>query len=128
MGRQGNWIVVPIPVANPTIGNGLQLAALYLHRQERRPTNRHPEPRPAWSTMATDSGARLLGGFHDSSFANDRFRLNAFAGSGQFNLKFYGTSENSQLVDNPLPYRDGRRSARCAARCGFTAPRTGSPG
>ena len=55
--------------------------------------------------MATDSGARLLGGFHDSSFANDRFRLNAFAGSGKFNLKFYGTSENSQLVDNPLPYQ-----------------------
>ena len=31
VGRQGNWIIVPIPVANPTIGNGLQLAALYLH-------------------------------------------------------------------------------------------------
>ena len=55
--------------------------------------------------MATDSDARLLGGFHDSSFANDRFRLSAFAGSGQFNLKFYGTSENSQLVDNPLRYQ-----------------------
>ena len=47
VGRQGNWIVVPIPVANPTIGNGLQLAALYLH--PRAPsTNRHPEARPEW--------------------------------------------------------------------------------
>jgi len=104
VGRQGNWIVVPIPVANPTIGNGLQLAALYLH-----PKSAVDESAPGGTsgvvTMATDSGARLLGGFHDSSFANDRFRLNAFAGTGKFNLKFYGTSEDSQLVDNPLPYQ-----------------------
>ena len=104
VGRQGNWIVVPIPVANPTIGNGLQLAALYLH-----PKSAVDESAPGGTSgvvaMATDSGARLIGGFHDSSFASDRFRLNAFAGSGKFNLKFYGTSENSQLVDNPLPYQ-----------------------
>ena len=36
VGRQGNWIIVPIPVVNPTIGNGLQLAALYLHPEECR--------------------------------------------------------------------------------------------
>ena len=47
VGRQGNWIVVPIPVANPTIGNGLQLAALYLHPKS-AVENRYPEPRPAW--------------------------------------------------------------------------------
>jgi len=103
VGRQGNWIIVPIPVANPTIGNGLQLAALYLHPKSVVDENA-PGGTSGVVAMATDSGARLLGGFHDSSFANDRFRLNAFAGSGKFNLKFYGTSENSQLVDNPLPY------------------------
>ena len=101
--RQGNWIIVPIPVANPTIGNGLQLAALYLHPKQPGEES-SPGGTSGLVTMATDSGARLYGAFHDSSFADDRFRLNAFFGSGKFNLKFYGTSENSQLVDNPLPY------------------------
>ena len=101
--RQGNWIIVPIPVANPTVGNGLQLAALYLHPKQPGEES-SPGGTSGLVTMATDSGARLYGAFHDSSFADDRFRLNAFFGSGKFNLKFYGTSENSQLVDNPLPY------------------------
>jgi len=101
--RQGNWIIVPIPVANPTIGNGLQLAALYLHPKQAGEES-SPGGTSGLVTMATDSGARLYGAFHDSSFADDRFRLNAFFGSGKFNLKFYGTSENSQLVENPLPY------------------------
>jgi len=119
--RKGNWVIVPIPVVNPTIGNGLQLAALYLH-----PKSVVEESAPGGTsgvvTMATDSGARMLGAFHDSSFANDRFRLTAFAGAGQFNLKFYGTSENSPLVDNPLAYQmDGTiGQVRGAVRIGGT--------
>ena len=46
----------------------------------------------------------MFGAFHDNSFDNDRFRLNAFVGSGRFNLKFYGIGESSPLADNPVPY------------------------
>jgi hypothetical protein len=100
---KGNWVFVPIPVANPTIGNGLQLAALYLHPKKPGEASA-PGGTSGLVAMATDSGARLLGGFHDNSFDDDRYRLSVFAGSGKFNLKFYGTSADSPFADDPLRY------------------------
>jgi hypothetical protein len=101
---KGNWVFVPIPVANPTVGNGLQLAALYLH-----PKRPGEESAPAATSgiagMATDQGSRLLGAFHDGSLANDQYRISAFGGYGKFNLRFYGVGDRApNFSDNPLPY------------------------
>ena len=101
--QQGNWIVVPIPVANPTIGTGLQLTALYLHAK--RPGQEDAlGGTSGLVAVGTDRGTRVFGAFHDNSFDHDRFRLNAFVGSARFNLKFYGIGENSPLASNPVPY------------------------
>ena len=100
----GSWIAVPIPVANPTVGNGLQVAVLYLH----------PKPPGEESAigatsgigaMATDRKTRLIGAFHDGSFANDKYRINVFAGLGEFNLRFYGTGDQSPFAERPFPYK-----------------------
>ena len=103
IGGRGNWVIVPIPVANPTIGNGLQLAVLYLHPKQPGGESA-PGSTSGLVALRTDKGAQVLGGFHDGSFDNDRYRLNAFAGSARFNLKFYGIGEHSPLVDHPVPY------------------------
>ena len=103
IGEKGNWVIVPIPIANPTIGNGLQLAALYLHPKQPGLENA-PGSTSGLVALRTDKGAQVLGGFHDGSYDNDRYRLNVFAGSARFNLKFYGIGEHSPLVDNPVPY------------------------
>lgn len=101
--QKGNWIVVPIPVANPTVGNGLQVAVLYLH-----PKGPGEEKAPAATSgigaMATDRKTRLVGAFHDGSLANDRYRINAFLGVGEFNLRFYGVGDKSPFADSPFPY------------------------
>jgi hypothetical protein len=100
---KGNWVIVPIPVANPTIGTGLQLAALYLHAK--RPGQEDaPGSTSGLVAVGTDRGTRVFGAFHDDSLDNDRFRLNAFVGSARFNLKFYGVGENSPLAGNPISY------------------------
>ena len=101
---KGSWVVVPIPVANPTIGNGLQAAVLYLHPKAADDVG-SPGATSGAVAMATDTGARLLGVFHDGSFAADRYRVSAFAGAATFNLKFYGIGENAILADHPLTYR-----------------------
>jgi hypothetical protein len=103
IGGKGNWVIVPIPVANPTIGNGLQLAALYLHPKKPGDENA-PGSTSGLVALGTDKDARVFGAFHDGSYDQDRYRLNVFAGSAKFSLKFYGTGENSPLADNPLPY------------------------
>ena len=64
IGGKGNWVVVPIPVANPTIGNGLQLAALYLHPKKPGEENA-PGATSGLVAIGTDKGTRVFGGFHD---------------------------------------------------------------
>ena len=103
IGSRGNWVIVPIPVANPTIGNGLQLAVLYLHAKKPGEENA-PGTTSGLVALGTDKDAQVFGVFHDGSYEHDRFRLNVFAGSARFNLKFYGVGEHSPLVDNPVPY------------------------
>ena len=101
--QKGNFVFVPIPVANPTVGTGLQVAVLYLHPKDSSDVQ-SPNTTSGVGAMATNSHSWLVGAFHDTSFANDRYRLNAFAGVGQFNLDFFGTGENSPLTDHPIPY------------------------
>ena len=113
--RKGNWVIVPIPVANPTIGNGLQLAALYLHAKrpgEEDVARRHVRA----GRDGHRRGTRVLGGFHDDSFANDRFRLNAFVGSGQVQPEVLRHRRELAARRQSAALRDGRRrSPRCAA-------------
>ena len=101
--EQGAWLPVPIPVSNPTIGTGLQAALLYLHPK----TSADPEIPNSTSGIAglyTDSDSWFVGGFHDGSLKNDLYRFRALAGTGKFNLDYFGIGDDSDLNDNPIPY------------------------
>ena len=102
--ESGNWVTVPIPVANPTVGNGLQVAVLYLHPQAAG-QDRAPATTSGMVAMATDRKTRLVGAFHDGSLYDDRYRISAFGGFGDFNLRYYGVGSESPFADNPVPYR-----------------------
>ncbi|MFW2372423.1 MAG: BamA/TamA family outer membrane protein [Gammaproteobacteria bacterium] len=102
-GKQGTWLPVPIPVSNPTIGSGLQAALLYLHPHESEDTT-VPHATSGIVGMYTDSDSWLAGGFHDGSWKEDLYRFRVIAGTGEFNLDFYGIGEGSSLRDNPVPY------------------------
>ncbi|KPJ92334.1 MAG: hypothetical protein AMJ55_09910 [Gammaproteobacteria bacterium SG8_15] len=101
--NEGTWLPVPIPVANPTIGAGLQAALLYLHPQ----TSSNPDVPNATSGivgMYTDTDSWFAGGFHDGNLQDDRYRFRVLAGTGEFNLDFFGLGSDSSLRDNPVPY------------------------
>lgn len=101
--QEGNWVFVPIPIANPTVGNGLQLAALYLH-PKKPGEEKAPAATSGIGAMATDTKSKLLGAFHDGSLANDQYRISAFGGYGEFNLRYYGVGDGSAFADAPFPY------------------------
>lgn len=100
--EKGSFVVVPIPISNPTVGTGLNLSVLYLHPKAEG--DQSPAATSGAAVMGTDNGARLAGAFHDSSFADDHYRLSAFGGVGKFHLKYYGVGDDSRLASNPLPY------------------------
>jgi hypothetical protein len=67
----GSWVFVPVPVANPTVGNGLQLGrSICIRRAATVPLQR----REAGSWRPT-TATRLVAAFHDQSLRQDRFRL-----------------------------------------------------
>jgi hypothetical protein len=101
--KRGSWVVVPIPVSNPTVGTGLNLSVLYLHAKAEG--DESPAATSGAAAMATDGGARLVGGFHDSSLYDDHLRISAFAGVGEFHLKYYGVADDPLFSRNPLPYK-----------------------
>jgi outer membrane protein assembly factor BamA len=98
--KSGSWVFVPIPVANPTFGNGLQLGALYLHP----PSDNGPPATSGVGLMATDNGTKLGAIFHDQSFDDDRFRLTAVLGGGQLDAKFFGIGTDSPFASRPIDY------------------------
>jgi hypothetical protein len=115
--KSGNWVTVPIPVANPTVGSGLQVAVLYLHPKA-ADQERGPAATSGIAGMATDRKTRLLAAFHDGSLDNDRYRISVFGGFGEFNLRYYGVGDQSAFADDPLPYqvKGGLMQLRAEAR------------
>jgi hypothetical protein len=63
---KGKWLPVPIPISNPTVGSGLQVALLYLHPQ----TSDDPAVSNSTSgigAMYTNTDSWFAGGFHDGT-------------------------------------------------------------
>lgn len=98
---EGSWVIVPIPVSNPTFGNGLQLGLLYLHA----PSGGEPPATSGVGVMATDNDTRLAAAFHNQSFDHDRYRLTALLGGGQFAGKLFGIGASGILADHPVNYQ-----------------------
>ena len=89
--KKFNFVVMPIPVSNPAIGNGLALVAMGLY------TPGH-SPRP-WTSgiggVYTDSKS-WGGAIFQRAYLNDgKFRLVAALGTGDFNLKFFGIGSDA---------------------------------
>lgn len=85
-GLRPSFVVAPIPISDPAIGNGLALAAMVLYTPG-------GSERP-WTTATgglytdTKSWAAFVG--QKAYLADDRFRVTAGGGGGVFNVDFYG--------------------------------------
>lgn len=84
-------LIVPIPQSSPSLGTGLTLGGGLFYNP-----NGSKEP---WTTggavMATSNGSWAVGAGHKMFWAEDKFKLTAFAGYGDVNLRFYGIGPNA---------------------------------
>jgi outer membrane protein assembly factor BamA len=83
---KSDLLVVPIPMSSPSLGTGLTLGAAMFYNP-----NGSKEP---WTTggalMVTSNGSRAVGLGHKMFLREDKFKLTAFAGYADVNLRFYG--------------------------------------
>jgi len=101
--KDKRFVVVPIPLSNPTIGSGLALGGIYLH-QKKDDEKDSPISVSGMGSFYTDTDSWGVGIFHDGSYAHDMFRLRAGFFYGELNLKFYGIGEDSILRDHPIDF------------------------
>lgn len=94
-------LVVPVPSFSPTLGAGVAPAAIVIYRPA-------GSPQP-WTTgvvgLATSNGSRAAGALHRMSLSEDRYRITAAGGYGDFNLDFYGIGSNAAAREDPLKIR-----------------------
>ena len=100
--KKSKFVVVPIPISNPTVGVGLSLAALYLHGQEKAQDTHTTTTGIA--AMYTDNDSWIAGAFHDGYYFHDFMRFNVAGGYGELNLKYYGIGNDSIFRDHPLDF------------------------
>jgi hypothetical protein len=101
--KKGSWLPVPIPLANPTLGTGLVGALLYLHpKKSMDPTA--PSATSGLGILYTDTDSWFAGLFHDDYWLNDRIRFKVLAGTGDFNLEYYGIGDEPIFQDQPVSY------------------------
>ena len=98
----GKFVVVPVPVSNPTIGNGMQVVLLYL--QPKEDDSQSKNGTSGLVGMYTDSESWLAGIFHDDYWVGDTYHFTGFLGGGDFNLKYYGIGDSPLFGNNPVEY------------------------
>jgi outer membrane protein assembly factor BamA len=92
---------LPIPIVDPTIGNGLALGGLATFRVD--PSDKlSPRASLAVGAGYTDSQSWAAGAKLNLSLDNDRYRFQAMGGYGSLNVKFYGLADGGPLQDNPV--------------------------
>jgi len=102
-GKTPGYIIMPIPIADPTIGNGLAVACLIT-----TPSSKD-DPSSKINTLTigaayTDTESWALGGSDDRFFLKDNLFLTTVLVQGSFNLKYYGSGNDSPLAKNPIDY------------------------
>jgi outer membrane protein assembly factor BamA len=100
---EDNLLAVPLPIVDPSIGNGLALVGLYTF-----PSLGADETVPR-STVAvaagyTDTETWMLGGGFKLYLDEDRYRLGLSAGYGSINLDYYGIGDDSIFANDPVGY------------------------
>jgi outer membrane protein assembly factor BamA len=94
---------MPIPVVDPTIGNGLAVGGLGTFRLDADDTV-SPRSTVAVGAGYTDSRSYAFGASTSLYLDEDRYRVDALVGYGNANIKFYGIGSDSLFKDNPLDF------------------------
>jgi outer membrane protein assembly factor BamA len=101
--ESGQAVFIPLPVIDPTIGQGVALVGLYTFAAT---DDADGTPRStigaAGSYTNTESWAVGVGG--KLYLAGDRYRVGLQTGGGSLNLKYYGSSADSVFFDNPVGF------------------------
>jgi hypothetical protein len=106
--KNGEFAVAPIPMVNPSIGNGGGAAVLYARKFGDNP--KVPASTFGAAGFYTENGSWLLGGGVRLYLDNDRYRITGAAGGGQFNYNFFGIGSDAGQAATSIPLAQRSRA------------------
>jgi hypothetical protein len=99
---EGEFAVAPIPMVNPSIGNGAGLAALYAKKLGSEEDSSPPSSFGAGG-FGTGNGSWAIGLGAKLYLKNDRYRITFAGGGGKFNYNYFGTGNGSGNAAQSIP-------------------------
>jgi outer membrane protein assembly factor BamA len=100
--KRGEFAIAPIPIINPTIGNGIGVVGLYTLRLSPTDTVSPPSTFGAGG-FRTSNGSWAFTGGGKLFLKRDRFRILAAGGTTRLNYNFYGIGNESGVADTAIP-------------------------
>jgi hypothetical protein len=100
--RKGEFAAAPIPVVNPTIGNGAGGGVLYA-RKLGGPEDTSPASAFGGGGLGTGNGSWALGAGARMYLKNDRYRISVAVGGGKFNYNYFGEGNTAGNAAKSIP-------------------------
>jgi hypothetical protein len=84
--KERNFVIVPIPLSNPTLGTGLVLGGAYFYRQTPGQKKTQPASSTGAAGMYTNNDSYAVGIGQQSYWGGDKWRLSAVTGYADIKL------------------------------------------
>ena len=102
--QEYGFAAIPLIITNPSIGNGLGAAGLYIHAQSKENSNNTQRNMTGVFGFYTDEDSWMAGAMHSGSYRGDNFRIKALGGYAKLKMKFYGSGSDPIFSENPIGY------------------------
>ncbi len=99
--QRGNFVVVPIPISNPTLDSGLVVGGAYFYPQTEEQKKRQPASLTALGGLYTSNDSRAVVIAQQNYWRNDRWRFTGAVGGADLRLSLLAPDEtdNGSSVD-----------------------------
>ena len=91
--QKGNFVIVPIPVSNPTLDSGLIAGAAYFYPQTEEQRKAQPASITAGAAMYTSNDSRAAAIVQQNYWRDDRWRFTGAFGSADLRLSLIAPNE-----------------------------------
>jgi len=95
--QKGNFVAVPIPISDPTLGTGLVAGSAYFYAQSEEQQAVQPASATAVAGMYTNNDSRALAIAQQSYWKKDRWRFTGAIGGADLRLSLLAPTEDAAL-------------------------------
>ena len=93
--QRGNFVVVPIPISNPTLEEGIVAGAAYFYPQSEEQKKLQPASLTAAAGMYTNNNSRALALVQQNYWKNNRWRFTGAVGGADLRLSLLTPDDTS---------------------------------